>query len=176
MKRLKNYKSLLILQFKIKKYKKIVLISDVDGVLTDGKFYYSEHGKMFKVFGSHDSDALKLLSGNARVSIHFVTADSRGLTISKKRLNDMGFDVKLMNPPERVEFISKLNLEFFTIYIGDSFTDVRSMNVSGFSIAPNNAHHLAKQSADFITNSNSSEGSLSEACLLILKYLEKYSN
>ena len=29
-------------------------IVDVDGVLTDGKFYYSSEGKLMKKFGPHD--------------------------------------------------------------------------------------------------------------------------
>ena len=40
-------------------FKTVVL--DVDGVLTDCKFYYSESGKVLKVFGPDDNDALKLL-------------------------------------------------------------------------------------------------------------------
>ena len=38
-----------------------VLILDVDGVMTDGKFYYSDKGKVMKVFGADDNDALSLL-------------------------------------------------------------------------------------------------------------------
>jgi len=36
-------------------------IFDVDGVLTDGKFYYSENGKIMKIFGDADNDALSIL-------------------------------------------------------------------------------------------------------------------
>ena len=35
-----------------------IFILDVDGVMTDGKFYYSAEGKIFKSFGADDSDAL----------------------------------------------------------------------------------------------------------------------
>ena len=41
---------------------KWVFVFDVDGVLTDGRFTYTENGKYSKIFGSHDADALKLLS------------------------------------------------------------------------------------------------------------------
>ena len=47
-----------------KKYNKLkpeIFVLDVDGVMTDGKFYYSEKGKMFKVFSADDHDALCLL-------------------------------------------------------------------------------------------------------------------
>ena len=39
-----------------KKFKNLVI--DVDGVMTDGKFYYSVDGKILKAFGADDHDAL----------------------------------------------------------------------------------------------------------------------
>jgi 3-deoxy-D-manno-octulosonate 8-phosphate phosphatase KdsC-like HAD superfamily phosphatase len=45
-----------------KKEKNWSFVFDVDGVLTDGKFTYTEIGKYSKDFGSHDGDALKMLS------------------------------------------------------------------------------------------------------------------
>ena len=35
------------------------VIFDVDGVLTDGTFFYSIDGKIMKRFGSHDAQAIK---------------------------------------------------------------------------------------------------------------------
>ena len=43
--------------------KRIVVISDVDGCLTDGKFVYTAEGKVAKVYGPHDADGVKLLKG-----------------------------------------------------------------------------------------------------------------
>ena len=159
------------LKFKLRKQKNIALISDVDGVLTDGKFHYSDKGKVFKIFGSHDADALKLLAKDKRVSIFFITADGRGFDISSKRLFDIGFEVKLMNPTERVNFISKLKQEFFTIYVGDSFTDVDAIKICNFSIVPHNAHLKAKECSNLVTKTNSAEGAMSEICLLIMESL-----
>ena len=61
-----------------------VFILDVDGVMTTGHFLYSQDGKEYKVFGSHDNDGLKLL--NDRVNLQFITADKRGFPITKKEL------------------------------------------------------------------------------------------
>ena len=35
-------------------------IFDIDGVFTDGSFYYSEEGKIIKMFGDADNDALSI--------------------------------------------------------------------------------------------------------------------
>ena len=48
-------------------------VLDVDGVLTDGTFYYSEKGKIMKKFGPHDSDGLKLISD--LIKVEFISAD-----------------------------------------------------------------------------------------------------
>ena len=36
-----------------------LIILDVDGVMTSGKFLYSSKGKIFKEFGAHDNDGIK---------------------------------------------------------------------------------------------------------------------
>ena len=46
------------------------LVMDVDGVITSGKFSYTQEGKISKEFGSHDSDALQIVKEkiNAKLS------------------------------------------------------------------------------------------------------------
>ena len=64
-------------------------VLDVDGVLNTGHFIYSAEGKMFKMFGPHDKDGIKLLSPHMK--IHFVTADKTGWDITYARIvNDWG--------------------------------------------------------------------------------------
>ena len=46
----------------LKKLKKIrLIISDVDGVLTDGGMYYSERGEILKKFNAKDGMGVKML-------------------------------------------------------------------------------------------------------------------
>ena len=72
-----------------------VLILDVDGVMTDGKFYYTSDGKFLKAFGPDDSDALGVL--NKLIEIRFITGDKKGFSISKKRIvDDMGYKLDLL--------------------------------------------------------------------------------
>ncbi|WP_207636661.1 hypothetical protein [Clostridium saccharoperbutylacetonicum] len=61
-----------------------VFIMDVDGILTDGSFYYTIEGKVMKKFGADDNDALSLLK--PYINIIFVTGDKKGFPISKKEL------------------------------------------------------------------------------------------
>ena len=62
------------------KFKNFIL--DVDGVFTDGKFHYSKDGKVYKVFGDADNDALSMLKN--KLHIEMVSGDKRGFPITKK--------------------------------------------------------------------------------------------
>ena len=84
----------------------ITFILDVDGVLTTGQFIYSEIGKLYKIFGAHDSDGLKLI--NKSIDIKFITADKRGFLISKRRIvDDMGYNLELVTETERYKYLIK---------------------------------------------------------------------
>ena len=79
---------------------------DVDGVLTTGQFLYSEEGKIFKIFGPHDSDGLKLIKQD--IDISFISADKRGFEISKKRVEDMGFSLVYCSEQDRKIILQKI--------------------------------------------------------------------
>ena len=81
------------------KKKKLKFILDFDGVFTDGKFLYGKNGKMFKVFGPHDSDAIKIIKNYYDTSL--ISADKNGFEISKKRALDMGLKISLVSEDER---------------------------------------------------------------------------
>jgi 3-deoxy-D-manno-octulosonate 8-phosphate phosphatase (KDO 8-P phosphatase) len=153
------------------KYPKIFIV-DVDGVMTDGKFYYSEKGKVLKCFGPDDNDALKLLK--KFMDIQFVTGDKRGFRITKKRISDMKFNVQLVSTIQRLEWIKKnFNLSE-VIYMGDGIFDHYIMKKVSYSIAPANADDNCKKSSDYTTKRNGGDRAVSEACLHILKKFFKH--
>ena len=149
-------------------FKPEYLIIDVDGVMTTGQFFYSEKGKVFKVFGPDDNDALSILS--RYLKIHFVTGDRKGFKISKKRIvNDMGFKLDLVSTIKRKRWIEeRYNLKK-TIYIGDGIFDFLVMKKVNYSICPSNANQLCKKYAKFITKRAGGDRAVAEACCHILK-------
>jgi len=143
----------------------INLVLDVDGVITNGKFSYTQEGKISKEFGSHDSDALQVIK--ERINVYFISADKKGFNISKKRVNDMGFDLELITAENRERYILEKKVAGFTVYIGDSFTDIPAMLAADFSMAPRNAFKPAKKMASFVLSCNGGEGAVAEACVHI---------
>ncbi len=148
---------------KVPKY----FILDVDGVMTDGTFLYSEKGKIFKRFGPHDSDGLKIIS--KYLNVMFVSSDKRGFKISKKRItDDMGYKIKLVLQENRLKFIRDNFGLKNVVYMGDGIFDAPILKKVLFGIAPQNSRIEAKKMANFITPSNAANGAVLDACLKIL--------
>ncbi len=144
------------------------LIFDVDGVFTDGKFYYTVDGKIMKKFGPEDNDAISLLKD--RLNICAVSGDKNGFAITKKRISDdMGLPLDLVSTFERIEWIRERFDPEETIYMGDGIFDPLVFKHVAYSIAPANAFYKTKEHADFITEARGGEGAVAEACLHILE-------
>jgi 3-deoxy-D-manno-octulosonate 8-phosphate phosphatase (KDO 8-P phosphatase) len=147
--------------------KPAAFVLDVDGVMTTGQFFYSEEGKVFKIFGPDDHDALCLLRDH--LDILFVTADQRGLGITRKRIvEDMKFPLFLVSTDKRTEWIAERYRLDRTIYMGDGFLDQQVFRKVGYSIAPANGFHTLKKEADFVTTHKGGDRAVAEACLHIL--------
>ena len=143
------------------------LITDVDGVLTDGTFLYSEQGKVYKKFGPHDSDGVKLLR-SMNISVQAITADKRGFNITKSRLNDMNIELTFVSEQDRLNWLREnCDLEK-TAFVGDGLYDAPAMRHCAVSFAPLNAVAFAKQNATKILEACGGNGALLEVALEFL--------
>lgn len=145
-----------------------VFILDVDGVLTNGQFFYSAEGKIMKAFGADDHDGLSLLK--EFIEIRFVTGDRKGYPISKRRVvDDMGFELDVVSTIRRAEWIQDRYPLQSVIYMGDGIFDHYVMSKVGYSIAPANADRNAKIHASFVTERQGGDRAVAEASLHILE-------
>ena len=137
-------------------------------------FIYSENGKVLKIFGPDDNDALSLLS--KYIDVTFVTGDKKGFPISRKRIEeDMNYKLHLVSTIRRIDWIPKNFIPEKVVYMGDGIFDHYVMRQVGYSIAPANADQLAKLNASFVTDRNGGDRAVAEACLHLLeKFFVKY--
>lgn len=144
------------------------LILDVDGVLTDRRFLYGEDGKVYKMFGADDHDAIKLIS--RFLSVIAVTADKQGFSISKRRVSrDFGIEISLVQSDSRIDWIAQRFDIQKVIYFGDGFYDYKVFNKVGYGIAPRNALEHTREAANFVTEAAGGQGAVAEACIHIIK-------
>ncbi len=145
-------------------------VLDVDGVLTDGTFFYSEKGKIIKKFGPHDADGLKLIAD--LIKIEFISADKRGFLISERRVNDMGFDLTLVQEQDREQYIKKNYSVENLVFMGDGYFDTNIVQMAALGIAPNNALDQVKKVANFVTKNNGGNGAVFEACIYLKNIID----
>ena len=139
------------MKMKKQKNQKIKLIlSDIDGVLTDGSMYYSSNGEMIKRFHTHDGMAIELLKINS-VSVALITRENS--LISKSRAKKL--KVKIYSGIKNKEdYLKKICSQFKVkpneiAYIGDDINDFAIMNLVGFTGAPQNSLKKIKNIADY---------------------------
>lgn len=152
------------------KFENFVL--DVDGVLTTSNVLYSKNGMEYKIFGPDDHDALNMLRD--KIKIFFISSNTRGFEISKRRIVDeMKFELFLVPFPERLEWLrNKVDLKK-TIFMADGIMDYKVFRETGYSICPSDAFFKTRKEADFVTQSKGGERAVAEACVHIL---EKFFN
>ncbi len=154
-----------------KKCKKIKLvITDVDGVLTDGGMYYTSNGDVMKKFHVKDGMGVTLLRRN-HISTIIITKEKTMMVKrwAKKMKIERLYD-GVRNKESMLEKIcSDFQLHASEIaYIGDDVNDLELMKKVGFSVTPRDGINQAKDLADYICSLNSGQGVLREIADMIL--------
>jgi len=155
----------------LKKLSKIkIVVSDVDGILTDGTISVSKNQE-FKTFHVEDALATSLLK-LADIPVSFISARISEATTS--RLNELKIKHYFQGYINKLSALDKIveiyNIEYKDIlYLGDGFVDIPVMEKVGFSISVPNAHKEVKECADFITKKSGGEGVLVEVAQYLLK-------
>lgn len=152
------------------------VIFDVDGVLSTGAMYYSEEGKMFKKFGPDDADALGIL--RKYCDICFISADRRGESISRKRVEeDMGYPFHLVSASERSDWVLS-RYGYDVCYVGDGFYDHLVFGSISYGIAPANSWPSALAKANYVCRRQGGRGAVAEACMWIVNkfFMDEVSN
>ena len=160
-----------------KRARKIRLIlTDCDGVLTDGSLYYTANGEAAKVFYIHDGLAFKL-ARQAGIKIGIISGRKSvalELRASELKVDYLyhGNDAKLA-AYEEIRAAENLRDEQIA-YLGDDLHDLPLLHRVGLAIAVADAVAEVKAAAHSITERNGGRGAFREAVELILKAQDKW--
>jgi YrbI family 3-deoxy-D-manno-octulosonate 8-phosphate phosphatase len=153
------------------KCKKIKLVlSDVDGVITDGGMYYTESGEEFKKFNTRDGMGVELLQKN-KINTIFITKENSKISRARaKKLNSKIY-FGIENKEEKLKEICKmLNIKPLNIaYIGDDVNDVPIMKLIGISASPNDGVYEVKKIVNYICENKGGKGAFREFADLIIR-------
>ena len=154
-----------------KKCKKIKLIlTDVDGVLTDGSRYYSEKGEILKKFHVRDGMGINILLRNGIPTCIVTKERSR---IVAKWGKDMNIKKKYWGVIQKERKLSQICDDFKIeaseiAYIGDDVNDIKLLSKVGFSAAPNDSIEQVKKLVNYTCKKNGGEGAFREISDMIL--------
>lgn len=153
-----------------------LLVLDVDGVLTDGKLYFSETGEALKAFNTLDGHGIKMLQ-QAGVEIAIITGREHPAVL--KRASDLGIKHILCGREDKHQALIEL-LEILpftneqTAMMGDDWPDLLAMQKAGFSATVPNAAEAVLDYADWCSTKQGGSGAVREFCEVILKAQNQY--
>lgn len=143
---------------------------DVDGIMSDGRIYFSASGDELKGFNILDGLGLKQLM-KAGITVAVITGRRSPLT--EKRMADLGIEHFMQGREDKkvalLELIADMNLQPEQIaYMGDDLPDLPALTFAGLGITVPNGYWLVRQHADYCTQTAGGSGAVREACDLIL--------
>jgi len=128
-----------LLKEKIKKIK--LIITDIDGVWTDGGLYYTADGHVMKRFQVKDGMAVSLLRKKG-IEVAIVSGDASEISVVRGQKLKVELLYKNVSDKKKVldEICYLRNLDYKDIaYIGDDINDLEVMKLISLSAAPSDA-------------------------------------
>ncbi len=114
-----------------------LIVSDVDGVWTDGRIIYTSAGDEIKEFNVRDGLGVKLAQ---RVGINVTLLTSRQSPIIERRAKELGITEIHQGAANKLAETEKMGVPFEHIaYIGDDLPDLAPMSRAAISAAPSDA-------------------------------------
>ena len=151
-----------------------LLVTDADGVLTNGKLYYSDKGEEIKAFNVQDGEGLKQIK---RYGIRTAIISGRSSESLRRRAQELAIDDVNMGVSDKPAVLKeileahKISAEE-TLYIGDDVGDLDALSSVGLRVAVADAHDQVKQSVDYVTAKPGGAGAVREICDLIISEKE----
>lgn len=149
---------------------------DIDGVLTDGGVYFTEHGETLKRFSILDGYGLKLLRKAGILPAVITGRDSKPLRV---RLEALGIEHVRYGTEDKLPAAEAMlqSLGFGwpqAAAIGDDWPDLPVLGRVGFAAAPANAHVEVRDAARYVTRARGGEGAAREFCDLLVTASGQY--
>ena len=149
-----------------------LIATDIDGVWTDAKMYYTDDGDFMKAFSTYDGMAVSLLN---KISINVAILTSENSNIVKRRAKKLNIKHVYINENEkllRLKYLcNKLNISLKNVaYIGDDLNDIDVLKEVAISAMPINSPILKLFKPDYITKTKGGDGAFREFADLIIQY------
>ncbi len=137
-----------------------LILTDIDGVWTDGGMYYDQTGNEWKKFHTYDSAGV-LFAHQNEIPVGIITGEDT--EIVARRATKLKVDYLFQGVKNKLEIAenicNKLNISLEEVaYIGDDLGDIDLLKNVGISATPNSAPEYIKKYAKMVMTKNGGEG------------------
>lgn len=147
-----------------------MLALDVDGVLTDGRLYFDNHGNEMKAFYTRDGLGMKALQSQG-ILLALITG--RQSEIVSSRAAQLGILHVYQGRNDKLnafnELLSDTGMDEQDVcYAGDDWIDIPVLNRAGLAVTVADADPVIKDRVHWVTSREGGRGAVREICDLIL--------
>lgn len=137
-----------------------LILTDIDGVWTDGGMYYDQTGNEWKKFHTYDSAGV-LWAHQRGIPVGIVTGEQT--EIVRRRAEKLCVDYLFMGVENKLHVVQQLcnQLEITmqdVAYIGDDLNDMEVLESVGLSATPASAPNYIQKKAKVVMNKKGGEG------------------
>lgn len=137
-----------------------LILTDIDGVWTDGGMFYDELGNEFKKFHTYDSAGV-LFCKTLKIPVGIITGEN--VKSVKRRAEKLKVEHLYLGSKEKVKviqnLINELNIKWDEVaYIGDDINDYSLLKKVGLSACPSSAPIYMKKIVDWQLDKKGGEG------------------
>ncbi len=148
-----------------------LIITDIDGVWTDGGMYYDQTGNEWKKFNTSDSVGI-LFCKKLGIPVCIITGEET--KILERRAEKLKVDYVFQGVKNKLgkvlELCKDLDIDIKDVaHIGDDINDFELLKSVGFSCSPANAPSYIKEIVDYITSLSGGNGAFREFIEEILR-------
>jgi len=141
-----------------------LVITDIDGVWTDGGMYYDQTGNEWKKFTTADSAGV-LFCKNLGIPMAIITGEETNIV--QRRSEKLKIDFLFQGVKDKlskaIEICEQLKIKLEDVaFIGDDLNDLKLLRAVGISGTPNNAPSYIKKEVSIITTKKGGEGAFRE--------------
>jgi len=154
-----------------------LLLLDVDGVLTDGRLYFTNSGEEFKSFHTLDGHGIKMLM-SIGVDVGIITG--RQSEMVRKRCADLGIQILYQGREDKLnalnEIMSSKAIPMDAIaYAGDDLPDLPVLRAVGLSFSVPGGHGAVTAEVHAITDAQGGNGAVREITDYLIEARDLYS-
>jgi 3-deoxy-D-manno-octulosonate 8-phosphate phosphatase (KDO 8-P phosphatase) len=148
-----------------------LILSDIDGVMTDGGIHVFDDGRQMVTFHIRDGMGVRLWREAGK---RFGIVSGRNLEAIRRRAADLGLDIVQVGIDDKLPAVDAIASDLMlsreqVCYIGDDLLDLATIRTVGLGVAVADAVEDVRHAAKYVTSVRGGQAAVREVVELILK-------